>query len=476
MNNEDPRDIRIRELESLLAKALARIEELEAEVARLKQQLAKNSRNSGKPPSSDGPKKPKPKSSRIKGKRKSGGQPGHPGHTLKASKEIDHIEIIHAPSSCDCGQSLDKIKGFIGEVRQVHDIPVIRKIEVTEHRQEHKRCPRCQNLSRADFPQCAKSSVAYGPQLRAFAAYCRIYQLIPSARTCELIEDIFGIRISEGTLANILEDLDNKIAPSIKAIADTLQGSSILHADETGVRIKGQRKWLHVACNQMLTHYAVHSKRGAEATDEIGILPQFRGRLIHDYWHPYFRYTACEHGLCNVHHLRDLTFVHEELGKDWAKQMHACLLSMNHIANTARSLGQNRLPKRILETLMRRYREIIKAGYREEPIPKRPEGKKRGRPKKGRSYNLIERFDLQRHLVLAFLFNLKVPFGNNQGERDLRMAKAQQKVSGTFRSWGGASLFCSIRSYISTARKHGLKAMDALIGALDENLFMPLPM
>lgn len=223
----------------------------------------------------------------------------------------------------------------------------------------------------------------------------------------------------------------------------------------------------------MLTHYGAHAKRGVEAMDEIGILPEFSGRLIHDYWAPYFRYTNCQHGLCNVHHLRDLIFVHEELGKSWAKQMHTCLLDMKRAVDAAKALGQTRLSGGTLNALLRRYTQIVETAYAEEPLPESPPEKKRGRPKKGKSYRLIERFDQRRNLVLAFLFDFKVPFGNNQGEQDIRMVKTQQKISGTFRSWAGAKQFCRIRSYISTARKQGLKAIEALSGALNGQPFMP---
>jgi len=327
---EDPRDERIRELEGLLEKALARIVILEKQVKELQQQLAKNSRNSSKPPSSDGLKKPnsprpKPKSARAKGQRKSGGQPGHRGKTLKRSNNIDHVKVIAAPQICSCGECLKDVKGNEGESRQVHDIPPI-QISVTEYRLETKTCPFCQAVNRGAFPEYATASVCYGPRLQSVVAYCRIYQLIPSARTCELLADLFGVHLSEGTLANMLGAVDAKIAPSVAATAEALKNADIIHADETGLRVEGRRKWLHVASNKTLTHYGVHQKRGKEAMDEIGILPDFLGRLIHDHWNPYFKYTDCEHGLCNVHHLRDLVFLHEELGKVWAKQMHACLL------------------------------------------------------------------------------------------------------------------------------------------------------
>lgn len=393
MNIEITKDARIRELEELLRWALTRIAELEARVEELEQQLAQNSRNSSKPPSSDGPrkpeKKPNPKSSRVKGQRKSGGQSGHQGTTLKRSQQIDRIEIIAAPESCTCGESLQDVEGCLGEVRQVQDIPPIPHFEVTDHRLEEKTCPCCRRVNRSPFPEHVSAQVCYGPRIQALAAYCRIYQLIPSARTCELIADIFGIRISEGTLANILQHIDTKVTPSVVAIAEEMKHAELLHADETGLRVEGKRQWLHVACNDKLTHYGVHPKRGFEAMDAIGILPEFQGRMIHDYWRPYYHYTNCSHGLCNVHHLRDLIFVNEELGKKWGKKMHTCLLDMHRAVENAKRLGQVRLSGGTISALLQRYQKIIEPAYREEPPLKPPTRKKRGRPKKGKSYRLL---------------------------------------------------------------------------------------
>ena len=477
MNVEDPRDKRIRELEALLEQALVRIGELESQVAKLQQQLAKNSRNSSKPPSSDGPQKPnakpKPKSLRKKGQRPSGGQSGHRGETLKRSKRIDRTEKIAAPKRCSCGVSLEDIEGVVGEARQVHDIPPI-KIEVTEYRLEEKSCPCCQTVNRGVFPEHVRASVCYGPRLQAIATYCRTYQLLPSARTCELIEDVYGLRISEGTLANILSNADEIVAPSVEATAEALKQAELAHADETGLRIEGKRHWLHVVSNKELTYYAVHKKRGSEAMDSIGIIPAFRGRLMHDHWHPYFNYTECCHSLCNTHHLRDLTFVHEELGKAWAKRMNTCLLDMNRAVMAAKALGRTRLAGGTLKTLLRRYDEIIQDGYTEEPSPKPSPKKKRGKPKKGKSYGLLDRFDKKRDQILPFLTDFKVPFGNNLGEQDIRMVKTQQKISGTFRSWLGATQFCNIRSYISTARKQGARALQVLSDAFMGTPFMPV--
>jgi transposase len=449
---------------------------LEARVSELEGQLSKNSRNSGKPPSSDGLKKtnhkPKPKSSRLRGQRKPGGQPGHPGETLKRSEQVDVRETIPAPERCLCGASLSEVVGKTGASRQVHDIPPS-SVVVTEYTLETKRCPCCDSVRQGSFPSHVSAPVSYGPQLQAAATYCRIYQLLPSARTCELIADLFGVSLSEGTLANMLAVAEGAVVPSVEATRQALKQADVLHVDETGLRVEGRRHWLHVASTQTLTHYAVHPKRGNEAMDAAGILPSFRGRMIHDHWAAYFRYEKCTHGLCNVHHLRDLVFVHEEMGRAWAKAMHTCLLDMLREVDAAKAKGRQSLSEDIQRRLLKRYRAIVNQALEEDPLPPPPAKKRRGKPTKGKARMLAERFDQRQEQILAFLSDFRVPFGNNQGEQDIRMTKTQQKVSGTFRSVSGAALFCRLRAYISTARKHGLRAFDALCNALSGNPFIP---
>ena len=229
-----------------------------------------------------------------------------------------------------------------------------------------------------------------------------------------------------------------------------------------------------MACTAELTHYQTHPKRGSEATDEIGILPNFTGRAIHDHWRPYFTYE-CDHGLCNAHHLRELIFVHEECGQEWAKEMIDCLLEIKQVVDEARGSAAE-LPKRQLDKLERQYQRIIAKGHAENPIPPPPPGKKkRGRPKKSKARNLLERLDDHRKETLAFLYDFRVPFDNNQAERDVRMANVQQKISGTFRSQAGVTAFCRIRSYVSTARKNAINAIEAIRTLFAGRPFSPPP-
>jgi transposase len=456
----------------------ARQQELETEnkrlrkrVDELKQQLAKNSRNSGKPPSTDGFKKPAPKSLRKKGDRNSGGQPGHPGHTLKMADKPDDIEHHRVEHCGCCGRSLAGQAPAGIEKRQVHDLPPIRLV-VTEHRAESKRCT-CGHLNKAKFPEGVNAPAQYGPGVKAAAVYLKHYQFIPYERTCELLADLFGCPMSEGALATILAKSHELAAEPAAKIKTLIERAPVVHFDETGSRVEGKRWWMHSASTAGATHYDVHRKRGGEAIDEIGILPDFKGRAIHDFWKPYFGYT-CPHGLCNAHHLRELTFVHEQLKEDWAKRMIDCLLDMKEAADQS-GRTSSPLSKTRIRAFERRYQSILDEGYAANPLKPLPTRakKKRGRRKKSKARNLLERLDHHRSEVLAFLYDFEVPFDNNLAERDIRMMKVQQKISGTFRSEEGARAFCRIRGYISTARKNAVGAMDALTRLFEGNPFVP---
>ncbi len=444
---------------------------LRKRVDELEQQLAKNSRNSSKPPSTDGFKKPSPKSLRKKGQRNTGGQPGHPGHTLQMAENPDHAEHHRVEHCTCCGRSLANQAAAGIEKRQVHDLPPVRLV-VTEHRAESTRCS-CGHLNKADFPEGVNAPVQYGPGVKAAAVYLKHYQFIPYDRTCELLSDLFGCPMSEGTLATIISKSHELAAEPAEKIKTLIELAPVVHFDETGSRVEGKRWWLHSASTAGATYYDIHRKRGGEAIDEIGILPDFKGRAIHDFWKSYFAY-ACEHGLCNAHHLRELTFIHEQYQQDWAERMIDCLVDMKEAVERAKRtllpLSETRI--QAFET---RYRRILDEGYAKNPLHSLPPNakKKRGRRKKPKARNLLERLDQHHSEVLAFLYDFDVPFDNNLAERDIRMMKVQQKISGTFRSEEGAKAFCRIRSYISTARKNAVGAMDALTRLFDGNPFVP---
>ena len=437
-----------------------RITALEQEL----QELKKDSHDSGKPPSRDSfeRKQQRRKTSRRKrtGKRP-GGQPNHPGATLRQSEHAD-IVTVHAVERCGCGRSLasEPVAGY--ERRQVFDVPPL-AVQVTEHRGERKRCPDCGEVAVAAFPEQVGQPVQYGARLQAVAAYLKNYGLLPYQRTAELFEDLFSIPISVGTLVNINATCAQRLAGISELIRDTLVGEPVVCFDETGMGIDGRLRWLHVASTDLLTYYAEHAKRGKQATDDIGILPEFTGMAVHDHWQSYFRYQ-CGHGLCNAHHLRELTFIEEQYQQSWASELTELLLTVNAAVDHAQEQGRQRLYGPERRRFAAEYRRIINAGLRANPPPPAPPGsrKKRGRKKQGKPRNLLLRLASRWRSVLAFMYDFRVPFTNNQAERDLRMMKVQQKISGTFRSADGAAAFCRTRSYISTIRKNGSNVIEAL--------------
>ena len=451
------------------------VDSLAERLKELERQLATNSSNSSKPPSSDGPKKPKPRSLRPRGQRKPGGQKGHQGHTLKMAEHPDHT-IVHRVEECEkCGASLAGQKPARVDKRQVFDAPPPPALEVTEHQAETKPCPHCGHVTKAAFAQGVNAPAQYGPRVKAVVTYLRQYQLLPSQRTCELVSDLFSWSLSEGTLTNILKAAAVILAEPVAEIARDITAAPVAHFDETGCSVNAKRQWLHVACTDKLTYYQAHPKRGTEAMNHIGILPNFTGRAIHDHWKPYFTYL-CEHGLCNAHHLRELIFVHEQHQQSWAEHMIECLLAIKETVEKARNTTDH-LPQEQIRQFEARYQRILDEGYAESPLPPRPPGKKkRGRQKKSKPRNLLERLDQFRKEALAFMYDFNVPFDNNQAERDGRMMKVQQKISGTFRSEAGAEGFCRVRSYVSTVRKHAVNVIEALLNAFQCKPFvLPRP-
>jgi len=445
---------------------------LREEVQSLKEQIAKDSHNSHKPPSSDGLAKPNPKSLRPPSNRSTGGQPGHPGHTLRMVEKPDRT-LRHSVERCaDCGRSLAKQAPDHVERRQVFDLPEP-KMEVTEHQSEVKTCA-CGCVNHAAFPPEVAAPVQYGPRLKSAAVYLRDYQLLPSDRLTEIMRDLFGCEsFSEGTLANIGADCSRRLEPVEASIRDLAAKAEVAGFDETGMRAVGSLHWLHTISTQFLTWYYAHKRRGREAMDAANILPDFRGCAVHDFWDSYLKYD-CDHAFCNGHLLRELIFLWEEQDQKWAKPMIDHLLTIKAAVEAARTAGQTALPDANLDRFLKRYKRIVDAGYAQNPIAKLlPGPKRRGRRKQSKARNLLDRFRDYPDGILAFMRDFAVPFDNNLSERDLRMMKLRQKISGTFRSFDALVDFCRIRGYVSTARKNGLNALDALRRVFVGNPFVP---
>jgi transposase len=454
----------VRALQQTVAKQAAEIQEL-------RDQLAKNSRNSGKPPSSDGLKKPRTGNLRRKSGRRSGGQEGHPGHTLKMVEKPDHIEVHEASECPRCSADLQAIEACELERRQVFDIPPVR-IEVTEHRAKIKICPQCGERVKAKFPLDVTQPVQYGWRIKAQAAYLNNYQLLPLARTCELLGDFYGHTPAEALILDANAALVDQIEPSLEATRQQLMASPVVHFDESGLRVEGKLNWLHVASTEWLTYYTVHPKRGQAGMRAMGILPAFQGRAVHDHWPSYFTFDHCQHALCNAHHLRELQFVGDQYQQSWAEEMSQLLLDIKAEVEATPWEQMSLAPERLTH-FQQRYDELISQGLDANPPPAHPPPKKRGRKKQSPPKNLLDRLQQFKPQVLTFMHDFRVPFDNNRAERDVRMVKVKQKVSGTFRTRTGAETFCAIRSYISTVRKHGLNVIDAIHDALSGNPFIP---
>jgi transposase len=450
------KDQRIEELEASLMRTLLRVEELE-------RRLGKDSHNSSKPPSSDGLGR-RPGKPRKKSEKRSGRQKGHQGTSLLQVLTPDEI-LSYRPTHCEaCQCDLQQEVGRVTERRQIHDIPEIH-LQVVEHHVEEICCPACQHLTRAPFPMGVDAPAQYGPNVQSLAVYLSQFQLLPMARTCEALGDLCQCALSEATLVNWIAKAAKHLEPTIQWLKALLIASTFQHADETGIRIKGILHWVHVNATLWLTLYSWHRKRGQEALESIGIWPHFRGRAMHDRWSSYDRY-ACAHSLCGAHLLRDCLYVAEQEKQPWAQTMFDLLLAMNEAAEHWRSQGAKAIPQAERDDWIARYFETLASGLSMYAAQAPPiDGmvpKKAGRKKQDASKNLLDALLHRAENVLYFLDDLSVPFTNNQAERDLRMIKVQQKVSGTFRSTEGATAFCIIRSYLATMRKQGRSMLGAI--------------
>jgi len=438
------------------------------EIRNLKALLNQNSQNSSRPPSSDVfyNEKPKVKSHRIRSGKKPGGQKGHSGKTLEMTSNPDCV-IVYSPQCCkNCGHNLEDAEVKNYERKQEVEIPSSHVI-FTEHRIEIKECPHCEKVNSGSFPEYLKYPIQYGPRLLASILYLRNYQLLPYERICDLLEDSYGIRISPATIKRAERECFQNLEPFEKTVVGHLLASHTAHCDETGMRVLGKKWWLHVVSNNLWTFYFPHPKRGIGAMDALGFLPKYKGVVVHDGYASYNKY-GCEHALCNAHLKRELTGIEENFDQQWAKKINELLSEMKKYAGECREMKTSIDTEKVRE-FEEMYDEIIQEGIEENPPPQtyKNQVKKRGRTAQTKAKNLLDRFIQYKEQILRFLNDLRISFDNNQAERDIRMMKLQQKISGTFRSIEGAVAFCRIRAYISTVRKNSLNVMDAILAALN---------
>jgi transposase len=446
--------------DALIALLLAQ----EVRIAELERRLGLNSSNSGKPPSSDGLKKP-PRTSSLRqpSGRKTGGQKGHPGETLRRSETPDAV-VDHYPARCGaCGAPLTEAMATDFVARQVFDLPEPQPLIVTEHRAHGCRCAACGSQTRGGFPAWVNAPVQYGKRIGALVLYLLHYQLLPEKRLATLMADLFGVTLVTATIARISQDCAERFQGLAAAVRDRVAAAPVKHLDETGFRIGGKTQWLHVASTMLLTFYRVSARRGS-------LLAGLTGIVVHDHWKPYYTLTGVLHALCNAHHLRELKALAEIEKEDWARRMQRLLRRACHAVNLAREQDVPLKPG-LIALIERRYDAIVADGMAFHGAqPALTKIRPRGRPPRRVGHNLLLRLSTYQQDVLRFLADPLVPFTNNLAERDGRMMKLRQKISGGFRSEDGAKDFAVIRSVLSTARKQGWDILATLTANPDSLL------
>ncbi len=441
---EENKDLRQEnaELKTAYAGAVEEIADLEAKIADLKAQINSNSRNSSKPPSSDGYQK-KPAFPRKK-KGKQGGQQGHKGRTLQQVEHPDKI-VTHKPGPCSCGHVFNEDELCVAETRQVFDLPQP-KLEVTAHQLLKGQCPECGQWHKASAPEGINAPVQYGQGVKALTTLLNVDYRIPFKKIQVLFSDLFGYAINESTVYSASKQCYKRLKEPMEIIKSKIIEAMTAHADETGIRVEEMLRWLHVATTELYTYLFVHEKRGRLALEsEQSILDKLSGWLVHDCWGSYFNFNELHHALCGAHILRELEGLFENEQSKWARVFKTFLMHVFEMPL------EERIRRR--QHIESRYTLICGMGEKAEPPPRKTPGKK-GRYKRTKGRNLVERLIREKEAVLAFAFNEEVPFTNNLAERDVRPAKVKLKVSNCFRTFEGAEIYARIASFVSTARKH----------------------
>jgi transposase len=463
----------IAELRAANAEQARLIAALQARVVELERRLGKDSSNSSKPPSSDGLRKPSRAERRADQqavRRRPGKQPGAPGAYMAQVAEPDEV-VEHVPDRCGkCNAELADAPVVGVKARQVFDLPPLR-LGVAEHRAERRRCA-CGTATAAAFPDHVRAAACYGPGVRALVCYLCVHQHLPVDRAAQLLGDVLGAPLATGTLTRVVAEGAAGLAGFAEVVRQRLAAASVAHFDETGARVAGRLHWVHSASTSLLTLFTVHAKRGQQAMAAAGVLPGFAGVAVHDGWAPYWRFEHATHALCGAHLLRELQAIADEPGQGWAAGMAELLVDVKLVADRARAAGRARVDDDARVRLRGRYRRLLADGQAANPLP---QAAHRGRARRSPAANLLARLDRHREEVLRSLDDTRVPFDNNQAERDLRMVKLQQKISGCWRTLAGAEAFLVLRSYLSTARKHGMNPLAVLRQLFEGHLWLPAP-
>ena len=448
------------------------VDVLRAEVAELRRQLGSTSRNSSRPPSTDSPfDKPTPKSQRSRSGRQPGGQPGHPGATLRQVTDPDRV-VVHEPAACRCcGQGLAGQPVSRVERRQQFDIPPV-TVSVTEHQLVERECP-CGARTRADAPAGVDAPVQYGPRITAIIVYLYVGQFLSKKRTAQALAELFGTPVSEVTVAAVTARAAGGLQEFLAHVRERIAAAPVAHFDETGLRVQGKLRWVHSASTGRYSLITVHDRRGRVAMDAAGVLPGFTGVAVHDAWAPYDTYLAVTHALCNAHALRELQAVTDQTPDGhwcWAEQTADALRDLKGLVDAALAAdtaGLHTLDQAALANALTRYRSAVRIGANATA----------GRATKlqAKHHALARRLITREADYLRFTTNPQVSFDNNAAEREIRMIKIRQKVSGCLRTLTGAEQFCAIRSYLATARKHDIGFFNALATLAEGRPWLPAP-
>ena len=453
MKREDLEKLSKDELIDLILSMHTQMLALAAKLAELEARLNMDSTNSSMPPSSDRWQKSKPE--RKKSDKKPGGQPGHKGHGLKIDREPDEI-IALKPTKCEqCGADICDIEGSAEDCRYKIDIEV--RTVITRYDQLEVVCPVCDTVNIGQYPDGINSRAQYGEGIRGISVLFTHYAMVGYDKTQKLLNDVFGVPIQAGTIANHVKEFAHKSKPVLHEIAERLKSSPVLHCDETSVRVNGKKQWLHTASDGDATYSTIHRRRGQAGTDDNGVLKEFTGKAVHDCWKPYFSYENCMHALCNAHLLRELQGVIDNTGQTWAREMQEILREMKEVVEHYKESDKKGLSAYYDKKFTEEYERIIKLGEEENPVLD-------GEKKRSKTRCLLDRFIRYRAEIFRFTNDFKVPFDNNQAERDIRSTKVKQKVSGGFRSDEGARNFGKVSSVIGTVLKQGLSAFCVVSG------------